>query len=79
MKRIFTCCKCGIDFEIEADHFIPGVSGTVVTSEGVKHEYVDPTGDHKCMACIYIELLESAEQLGLIKDGKYVQGCNQIV
>ena len=79
MKKTFTC-KCGVKFDVEADHFIPGVSGTVVTSDGVKHEYIDPTGEHLCPACIYIQLLESAEMLGLIKkDGKYVQDCNQIV
>lgn len=53
MKRAFKCSKCGDEFEIEADHFVPGVSGTIVTSDGVKHEYVDPTGDHKCLACVY--------------------------
>ena len=72
MKRNFTCCKCGTEFEIEADHFIPGISGTVVTSNGTKHTYVDPTNDHKCLACIYEELLESSERLGIVKDGKYV-------
>ena len=65
MKRLFTC-KCGTKFEIEADHFIPGVSGTVVTSDGVRHEYVDPTDDHLCPACIYIAFMESAELGGLL-------------
>lgn len=79
MKRNFTCCKCGMVFEMEADYFVPGISGTVTMSNGRHVRYIDPSGDHKCMACIYIELLESAEQLGLIKDGKYVQGCNPVI
>ena len=56
MKRIFNCCKCDAEFEVEADHFIPGISGTIVDSKGVLHTYADPLADHKCMVCIYKEL-----------------------
>lgn len=57
MKRTFKCQKCGNEFEIEADYFVPGISGTVVLSNGVRRDYVDPTGDHTCPDCIKEALL----------------------
>jgi hypothetical protein len=62
-KRKFNCAECGDEFEVEADHFIPGISGTIVTSDGVKHTFIDPTEDHLCPACEYIAYIEAGKKL----------------
>ena len=59
MKQTIKCSKCGIEFEIEADYFIPGVSGQLVDDDGVMRKFVDPTDDHLCPVCLYFELRES--------------------
>ena len=56
MKRIFKCSQCGDEIEIEADHFIPGVSGQLVDDNGVIHTFVDPTSDKTCDICVAVEL-----------------------
>ena len=58
MKRIFHCFKCGDEFEIEADYFEPGVSGTIVTSDGIARTFVDPTNDRLCPICMDIVVRE---------------------
>ena len=63
MKRMFSCSKCGLEFEVEADYFIPGISGTAIVNGGVRREYVDPTTDKFCLACIYEQLVESSMKL----------------
>ena len=59
MKRIFHCFKCGNEFEIEANYFEPGISGTTVTSDGIVSTFVDPTDDHLCPICrdVYVKEL----------------------
>ena len=59
MKQTFKCSKCGLDVEIEADYFIPGVSGQLVDHDGVLRKFVDPTNDHLCNVCVYFSLRES--------------------
>lgn len=56
MKQIFKCRECGNEFEIEADYFIPGVSGQLVDANGVLCKFVDPTNDMLCDTCVAIEL-----------------------
>lgn len=63
MKRIFACTKCGSEFEVDADHFIPGISGTLVGNDGVIHSFVDPTTDKYCIACVYEQIVESGMKL----------------
>jgi hypothetical protein len=62
-KQTFKCVKCGDEFEIEADHFIPGVSGRLYDGKGTLLVFVDPTENHKCAACVYMELVESGMKL----------------
>ena len=59
MKQTFACSQCGRDVEIEADYFVPGVTGRIVGSDGVVHTFVDPTDEHLCDICLYIELRRS--------------------
>lgn len=56
MKQTFKCHECGREFEIEADHFIPGVYGQLVDDKGVTHTFVDPTSDKTCDICVAVEL-----------------------
>lgn len=56
MKQIFKCRECGNEFEIEADHFVDGVSGQIVDSKGILHTFVDPTTDKLCDVCLAINL-----------------------
>ena len=56
MKQIFKCSECGKEFEIEADHFVDGVSGRIVDSKGILHTFVDPTTDKLCDVCLAINL-----------------------
>lgn len=68
MKQIFKCSQCGTEFEIEADNFIPGISGQLVDDEGIVHTFVDPTEDHLCDICTYVRLRESFA--GIVGDEK---------
>lgn len=56
MKQTFKCRECGNKFEIEADYFIPGVSGQLVDHDGTLRTFVDPTNDKLCDVCVAIEL-----------------------
>lgn len=62
MRRIFKCVKCGSLFVIEADHFIPGVCGTIVTNDGVVHKYEDPADDKECNLCFAEKLIIELEK-----------------
>lgn len=66
MKQLFKCSRCGDEFEIEADYFMAGISGQLVDGDGVMRTFVDPTEDHMCPACVYISLVESAREMGLL-------------
>ena len=68
MKQTFKCRECGNEFEIEADYFIPGVSGQLVDRGGVLRKFVDPTNDKLCDVCVYFSLRESFA--GIVGDEK---------
>lgn len=63
MKHIFKCRECGQEFEVEADYFIPGVSGQLVDANGVLRKLVDPTDDKLCDICVYFSLRDSLPDL----------------
>lgn len=63
MKRVFKCHKCGQEIEIEADYFVPGVSGQLVDTNGVLCTFIDPTNDHLCDICLYFSLRDSLPNL----------------
>lgn len=52
MTRDFYCARCGATFTLEADYFEPGISGTLVLADGSVRTFIDPTGNHKCPACV---------------------------
>lgn len=58
-KQTFKCPDCGIDHEMEADAFIPGVYGIMYKDDGTKFVFIDPTTEHRCPACndIFVERL----------------------
>lgn len=69
MKREFTCATCNKNFEIEADKFIPGVSGDLYTNDGGHIRYVDPTTEHICPRCVSRWYDDFLEQLGETEKG----------
>lgn len=65
-KRTFKCPDCGVEFELEADAFIPGVSGVMYNGDDTPFNFIDPTDEHRCQTChyFYVERLfrESCER-----------------
>lgn len=62
MKRTFYCSRCGEEFEIEADAFLPGVHGSLSQKDGPDYIIRDPTMGYMCDPCTYTsnrELLET--------------------
>lgn len=56
--RKFICARCGAVVEVCADHFVPGISGTLFSNDGTQHIFEDPTVERMCVAC-YSKLAES--------------------
>ena len=52
MERAFKCCRCGNEFTIVADYFIPGINGFINDSDGNSNVFVDPTDEHMCPTCL---------------------------
>ena len=59
LKRTFKCRDCGVEFEMEADAFIPGVYGVMYNNDGKPFYFIDPTTEHRCPECndIFVENL----------------------
>ena len=51
IKRKFVCVRCGEEFEVEADAFLPGVQGTLSQKDGPDYVIVDPTTAFECVPC----------------------------
>lgn len=63
MKLKYTCYKCGRKDEIEADYFIPGVSGRLGMEDGSVRTYADPTEPRLCKLC-FADMLEKINITG---------------
>ena len=58
LKRTFKCCDCGVEFEMEADAFIPGLYGIMYDNNRKPFYFIDPTTEKHCPTCLDI-LVES--------------------
>ena len=70
MKRIFKCALCGVDVEVEADGFIPGVDGVIYDDAGVEHRFVDPTNDQYCESCFGVFVNEILSEITVAEMNK---------
>ena len=56
--REFICPVCGKTHRIDADYFIPGVSGITIDDSGKPVLFVDPNEPQACKACVDAVLAE---------------------
>lgn len=67
--RHFKCIDCGVDVEVQADCWIEGVAGDIVTSTGQKIHYDDPTNTERCcLACLQVRLEKFIKELKPIEN-----------
>lgn len=57
-KMEFICPKCGTEFTVEADHFMPGVEGFCNDLK-----FVDPTTPRHCPRCAEEMIKEMISEL----------------
>ena len=68
MERTFKCCRCGDEFTIFADYFIPGINGFINDGDGNSNIFVDPTNeDMMCPTCVDVligRIVEVGDRIG---------------
>lgn len=67
-SKTFNCNRCGQPHVVEADYFLPGISG-YVAQEGKQITFVDPTEPSYCASCTQ-EMLEDLRKRSALKNAE---------